>query len=292
MSRIEFSSNKERRSGVARLVIVTVALLSACSGGDNSSSDESTAPTVVTSVPSRGGAPGSTDDSTAPVLDAALAAANELLVYPSAIDPVANPGREIPADLATDNSEALEVASAELRDANGVYELVWNLANGVSCVNCAFVEPRVRSIIAAVMEQPFAESVSEVRGADPSRLAAADYAGRGWQAEFVVTSKEVGDQIVAFVTSCGEEECRSGDLRIAEVIWQNKVLESKACGADLATVQASDAYPLAVDQIPADAAADAGIDRVIIASPSYRPVLEANGSSFVVAGWNETGCAS
>lgn len=274
-------------------IVVALSGLTACSGGNSDSSATST--TVVgppTTVPSRGDGSDAGTGSTLPLLDADLAAANDIIVFPSAIDPASNPDRVVPSDLATDTSEALTVASAELSDSNGVYELVWTLSNGVKCVNCAFVEPRVRKIIASVMEQPFASSITEVRGADPSRTAAADYAGRGWQAEFLVSSTEVGDQIVAYVTTCETDSCRSKDLHIGEVIWQNKVLESATCGDDLSKVASAEAFPLPLAEIPASAAADAGIDRVIVASPAYRPILKDSDDGFVVSGWNETGCAA
>lgn len=275
--------------GRVAVTILLSAVSVSCSGG---SSDDGAAPTAPGTVPSRGDSSGSQSETTLPLLDADLAAANEEIVYPSAIIPSANPDRQVPAELATDQTSNLSVASAELRDGNGVYELVWILDNGVPCVNCAFVETRVRAIIAAVMAQPFASGISEVRGADPSRRAAADYAGRGWQADFVMASPEAGDQLYAFITSCEGESCRSGDLKVGEVIWQNKVVQSAACGNDLGAVVPNDAFPVSIDEIPAGSAADAGLDRVIVASPSFRPVLRADGDGFVVAGWNETGCAS
>lgn len=266
------------------LLVIALTLLG-CSGG--SSTVESSAP--PTSPPTRGDAGGETPTTEVPTVAADDASANTLVEFPSELSPARNPDGLVPDGLRSDTEAILDVVSAEMVPSNGAYELVWTLDNGVRCVNCAFVEPRVKAIIADVLGQSFGDSISEVRGADPSRIAAADYAGRGWQAEFV-TDRETGDQIVAYVTACSSDACRPAELRIGELIWQNKAYTSARCGDDFDDLSGTDAYAYSLEELPASVFASAGIDRVVIASPAYRPVLRADDGGFVVDGWIETGC--
>lgn len=278
------------RSGSLRAAgasLVLVLTLFGCSGG-TSTPDASAPPTTP---PTRGDAGSDPSTSEAPTVGADDAAANELVVYPGELSPARNPEGSVPEGLRSDADGILTVVTAEMAPGNGAYELVWTLTNGVRCVNCAFVEARVKAIIADVLEQSFSDAISEVRGADPARIAAADYAGRGWQAEFV-TDRETGDQIVAYVTACSSDACRPAELRIGELIWQNKVFTSAGCGDDFDELSGADAYGYSLDELPASVRASAGVDRVVIASPAFRPVLRAGDGGFVVDGWIETGCGS
>lgn len=216
------------------------------------------------------------------------------VVLPDDFDPSTNTERTVPDELRSDSDNALDVKSAKFIDGNGPYELEWKVArksgDPVSCRNCAFVDERVKLIIKAVLESDIAESVEEIVGLDPTRTLAGDYSGNGWQVEFVVGSGasgyKNGEQIAEWLLK------NSRDNKIYSILWRNLLYkEAGKCDAKLAETAPVEAYPQDVPERGDEAAArDAGMDRVVVASPAYEPKFEDRDGAQFVSAWKATGC--
>jgi hypothetical protein len=211
-------------------------------------------------------------------------------VLPSDFDPSVNTNSEVPEDLKTDADDILTVKSASFIDGEGPYVLDWKLKNGdvtVSCFNCALLDQRVKKIIAAVLASGTANNIEKIIGVEPARTLAGDYAGNGWQAEFVVgnsaKSIQAGEKITAWLLE------NSSDNKVVSVLWQNMLYSGSGCGKELLKVSPVEAYPTA---IPATSAAqrDAAMDRVTVASPSYIPQFEDRDGAQFLTGWKATSC--
>ena len=216
------------------------------------------------------------------------------VVLPDEFDPSSNEKRTVPEELTTDADEVLTVESATLVDGNGPYDLVWTVKRSagdpVACRNCAFVDARVKSIIKAVLDSDVAEGVEEIIGLDVTRTLAGDYSGNGWQAEFVVgstaTGYKNGEQLAEWILK------NSKDNKVHSVLWRNLLYkEDGVCDANLAEAAPVEAYPQDVPETgDAQAIRDAGMDRIIVSSPSYEPTFEDRDGAQFVSAWKATGC--
>lgn len=242
---------------------------------------------------------GSTDsDMTIPKGDAdtILAAddprGNPHLLLPDAFNPAVNTNKEVPEDYQGDASGALTIKSAKFVTANGPYVLQWKLKVGkygkVKCDNCLLIAPRLRKVLAEILKLDAAGSIEQIQGYDASRTTAGDYLGNGWQMQIIVGNSakgyKDGDSIAQWLLG------NSKDNAVQGVLWQNLLYSVEECGKDLSSAAPVEAYPQAVG---ADAAAraDAGIDRIIVSSPEYTPILEDRDGAQFVAGWKPTKCA-
>lgn len=196
-----------------------------------------------------------------------------------------------------DDSGRLTIARAEFVDAEGPKDLMWMLSVGdseVSCRNCAYLVPRLRSLIADVLELPIGESVTAIVGWEPSRSTPGDFAGFGEQVEFVFADTQDGrlaaQSLVNWLLAC-DVSCRAEEKFYSDVVWNNLLWSSDGCGQDMATV-----VPLTLYRGYESGSSDAGdrdaaIDRVIIASPGHRPFFEDRSGLEVMTAWRVTGCA-
>lgn len=228
------------------------------------------------------------------VLDAGDPNGSPHVVLTEAFDPEANPDAKVPDELKKDADEELTVEEASLEAGSGPYDLVWKLkrkkGDPVSCFNCAFVDKRVKTIIKGALESDAAEGITRINGLDITRTAAGDYAGNGWQAEFVVGSTPAGykngEEIATWLLG------NSKDNHIYSVLWRNLFYnEADSCDAKLESAAPVEPYPQDVSE-SADAATlrDAGMDRIVVTSPSYFPQFEDRDGAQFVTGWKATGC--
>lgn len=208
----------------------------------------------------------------------------------SDFDPAVNEKKAVPDGMDSDPDGVLEVTSASMVPAGGPLALVWTIVAGdasVECVNCALLDVRVKRIIASAIEAGVTDGVTRINGVDPARTLAGDYSGNGWQVEFVVgdsaRAQQTGETISAWALA------HSSEIHVLSVLWQNLLYGSDECGRNLEGTPPVEAYPTAV---PEDAAsrADAGMDRVIIASPSYVPRFEDRDGAQFLSGWKATSC--
>lgn len=205
-------------------------------------------------------------------------------------DPAVNTSRKVPDFLSSDPDGLLDVEESVMSDGTGPYDIVWRIARGggqVDCVNCAMLDARLKSIIASVLESPAGEGVESVIGVDTARTLAGDYAGNGWQAEFVVgdgaEGVASGEKVASWLLA------NSAEGRILSVTWQNLLRAASKCGTDLSAVAPVEAY----NSDPGSSAAarrDAALDRVVVASPAYSPVFEDRDGAVVLQGWRATSC--
>lgn len=205
-------------------------------------------------------------------------------------DPSENESKQVPDDLKNDADGILEVDSAEFVDGAGPYSLVWKIENGndtIDCINCVMLDARLKRIIKAVVDAGLADDVSEIQGVDPMRTVAGDYAGNGWQVEFVVGENAAG--IAAGESLASWFRANSVDMRVLSVTWRNMIHGSGACGIDISTIAPVEAYNSAVGNL-ASARRDAAMDRVVVASPAYVPVFEDREGAQFVQGWRATTC--
>lgn len=216
------------------------------------------------------------------------------IVLPEAFDPAVNPDGDVPDDLEDDADEVLDVTEARMVQGGGPYNLVWKVertdGDPIDCVNCAFVDVRIKKIIADVLRRSSSGDIDSIVGLDPTRTLAGDYSGNGWQVEFVV-----GRSAAAFTT--GEDVAQhllgtSDKNGVYSVIWQNLLYNNpNACDVDLDRVSPIEVFPLGVDAIDeAGGARDAGLDRVVVSSPDYSPQFENRDGAQFVTGWKATGC--
>lgn len=226
-------------------------------------------------------------------------------------DPIASPRPSLPAGATPDSSEAvpaaletdadgiLVVASSEWRAGDGPRQLVWSVSvrgRTVDCINCAFVASSTKRVIAAVLGNSIGDPVTSVVGFDPS-AGAGDYRSNGWSAEFVVgtgtDAPVAGDAIQRWILECTDGSCRSQQLKIAEMRWANRLWSVNDCSTALKLGGPSDLTETAVaDGASAATLRESALDRIVLSSPHYRPVLVVDGASRTIGGYAGTGCAS
>ena len=208
----------------------------------------------------------------------------------SDFDPTENADATVPTDFREDADGILTVNSAQFVESDGPYVLDWKIKNGdskISCLNCMLLDARLKKIISAVLASGSADGIEEIVGVEPARTLAGDYAGNGWQVEFVVgnsaKSQQAGEKISTWLLE------NSVDHKVISVLWQNLLFSSNECGKKLLDVSPVEAYPSA---IPASSSAqrDAAMDRVIVASPTYIPQFEDRDGAQFLAGWKSSSC--
>lgn len=228
------------------------------------------------------------------VLDADDATGSPHLVLSEAFDPDANPEARVPGDLGSDADDILEVEEASFEQGSGPYDLVWKVerteGEPVACINCAFVDERVKRIIKAALDSDAAEGITRIIGLDVTRTLAGDFAGNGWQVEFVVGSSasgyKNGEELATWILANSKEH------RVFSLLWRNLLYtEADSCSANLESVMPVEAFPQEVSESDdVSVMRDAGMDRVVVASPSYTPQFEARDGAQFVTGWKATGC--
>ena len=236
-----------------------------------------------------------------------VAAAPTTTLAPS--DPVATPRPTLPAEAMPDSVAAvppalevdadgiLTVAGSSWRAGDGPRQLVWTLSirgRTVECFNCAYVTAPTKRVISAVLGSSVGDAVTSVVGFDPS-AAAGDYRSNGWAAEFVVGTGAdapiAGDAIQRWVLECPGGSCRSVQLKIAEMRWSNHLWSVHDCSTALKLGGPSELSEFATpDGASVATLREAALDRVVLSSPHYRPVLIADGSARTIGGYAQTGC--
>lgn len=217
---------------------------------------------------------------------------NPHILLPDAFNPTVNTKKEVPEEYKGDASGSLTVKSAKFVDGNGPYVLQWKVKVGkyekVKCNNCLLIAPRLRKLLAEILKLDAAGSIESIQGYDPSRTVAADYLGNGWQMQIIMGNSsnayKDGDAIAQWLLT------NSKDNAVQSVLWQNLLYSSEECGNDLSSVPPVEAYSQAVGNNDAERA-DAGIDRVIVSSPEYTPILEDRDGAQFIAGWKTAKCA-
>lgn len=217
---------------------------------------------------------------------------NPHILLPDAFNPAVNTKKEVPDEYKGDASGALTVKSVKFVDANGPFVLQWKVKVGkyekVKCDNCLLIASRLRKLLAEILKLDAADSIESIQGYDPSRTVAGDYLGNGWQMQIIMgnTSKAFkdGDAIAQWLLR------NSKDNAVQGVLWQNLAYSAEECGNDLSAVAPVEAYSQAVGNTDAERA-DAGIDRIIVSSPEYTPILEDRDGAQFIVGWKPTKCA-
>jgi hypothetical protein len=213
------------------------------------------------------------------------------VVLPKELDPGTNTKRTVPKNMSADHSKILTVKSAELVDGSGPYNLVWTITGKddkeFKCINCAFVDDRVKKIIAAVVATDNASDIDHIEGLDPSRTLAGDYIGNGWGAQIVVGVTAKGFKAGEAISQWLIDNSKANS--VFSVLWQNMMYTAGECKKDLSTSAPVEAYHTAIGSSAANRA-DAGIDRVIFSSPSYSPVFEDRSGTQFISGWKPTSC--
>jgi hypothetical protein len=197
-----------------------------------------------------------------------------------------------------DDSGRLEIASAKFVDGNGPKDLIWSLTTDdgeIECKNCAYLVTRLRTLIAEVLDTPVGGKVKSIVGWEPSRSNPGDFSGYGEQVEFVFANDRDGNfaaqALSNWLLNC-DETCRASDLSFSDVVWNNLLWSSRGCGQDMATVVPNVLYAGFESGKSAEADRDAGIDRVIVASPLHRPFFEERDGLQVMVAWQVTGCGT
>lgn len=205
----------------------------------------------------------------------------------------------VPVSLESDTEGILTVVSSSWRVGDGPRLLVWSLSvrgRTVDCINCAFVAGSTKRVIAAVLGNSVGDAVTSVVGFDPS-AAVGDYRSNGWSAEFVVGTGTdapiAGDAIERWILECPDGSCRSQQLKVAEMRWANRLWSVNDCATALKFGGPAELSDTAVaDGATAATLRESALDRVVLSSPHYRPVLVADGDSRIIGGYAGTGCAS
>lgn len=276
-------------------MVVAVALVAAaCGSGDG----EIVRSTATTSPPVAAPTPVVVPLVTIPLSDPAGSPVPELI-------PEADPGHA-DAGVVRASSRAnfltggLSLASWRFVDGDGPKVLEWTITDGDggswTCQNCFYLPPRLQGVVSEVLGMTIADHLDDVIGWEPARTQPGDYAGNGWQVEFVFGSDADGGNaaqgLVTWLMGCPDGTCTAHTLRVSDVVWNNRLWSSAGCGQDMATVAPLVLYPGYVAGTSAAADRDAGIDRVIVASPAYRPFFEDRNGALFMSSWQSTGCDS
>ncbi|MBU6226032.1 MAG: hypothetical protein KGQ43_00435 [Acidobacteria bacterium] len=244
-------------------------------------------------------------------LPSAPPATTSSIVSPGSVSGNEAPRPELPAEaapdsaapavgqFATDSDGVLDVRSATwVSDASGPRDLVWSVSvrgREVSCINCRWLAPSTKRVVAAVLSDAVGDGVTSVVGFDPS-TAESDFRSNGWAAEFVVgtdaNAPVKGDAIQRWILECSST-CRSQELNVAEMRWANRMWSVANCDTPLRTggpVDISDSA--AIEGALPPEVREKGLDRVRLSSPHYRPILSTQSGAAEITGYSETGCES
>lgn len=242
-------------------------------------------------------------------------------MYLATTDPLGAPRPTLPAEasitsnaaktvstaLRTDSTGVLTVSAAEWVGTSTPLTLRWTV-NGIPCDNCAFLSSSAKKIVKALLATTLAGSgIKSIRGLDPTAVGLGQYQGNGWGFEALIGDAtntdaiKTGNAIRDWALGCTggtASTCKNVDLGIGEVKWKNQIWSVSDCTSAL---QNGGPRQLVADvsKLLKGASADqvtlvrqrAAIDRVAIATPTYRPVFASSGTARALTGFASTGCA-
>ena len=217
----------------------------------------------------------------------------------------ANAAKAVGASYRTD--AVLNVTAAEWIGSATPLTLRWTVS-GKPCDNCAFLSASAKKVVKALLAANLAGSgITGVRGLDPTAVGVGQYQGNGWGFEVLIgdpasaEAQKTGNAIRDWVLNCSGDTastCRNVDLGIGELRWKNQIWSVADCTSALQNggpkILLADATKL-LKGANAETASlvrqRAAIDRVAIATPSYRPVFASSGDARALTGFASTGCA-
>lgn len=218
-----------------------------------------------------------------------------------------NAGKNPSAGYATDADGILGVSSAQWVGSSVPLALRWTVG-GVPCDNCAFLSSSAKKIVKALLAAKFVGSgITGIRGLDPTAVGLGQYQGNGWGFEVLVgdvasaDAQKTGNAIRDWVLGCSgntASTCRNVDLGIGELRWKNQIWSVADCtsalqngGPTLLLPDASKLLKGATAETASLIRQRAAIDRVVVATPKYRPVFASTGTARALTGFASTGCA-
>ncbi len=277
---------------VAGVCLVAVVVVSGC-GGDGGPVVRSTA---TTSPPVAVPVPVDVPVVTIPLSDPAGSPVPSLV--PEADPGHADAGIVRPSSRVNSLTNSMSLASWRFAPGDGPSVLEWTITDGDggswTCQNCFYLPARLQGVVSEVLGMPIADHLDDIMGWEPARTQPGDYAGNGWQVEFVFGADADGGNaaqgLVTWLMGCPDGTCTADVQRVSDVVWNNRLWSSAGCGQDMATVAAQVLYPGYVAGSSAAGDRDAGIDRVIVASPAYRPMFENRNGALFMSSWQSTGC--
>lgn len=207
----------------------------------------------------------------------------------------------------SDADGVLTVSAAEWTGTTTPLTLRWTV-NGKSCDNCAFLSASTKKVVKALLAANLAGSgIAGIRGLDPTAVGVGQYQGNGWGFEVLIgdpastDAQKTGNAIRDWALNCSgatASTCRNVDLGIGELRWKNQIWSVADCTSALQNggprILLADATKL-LKGASADTAnlvrQRAAIDRVVFATPTYRPVFASSGDARALTGFASTGCA-
>lgn len=246
---------------------------------------------------------------------------NYSATYLASTDPLGAPRPNLPAESLTANNAAKAVGSSLATDAAGILTvsaaqwvgdtspmvLRWTVG-GIPCDNCAFLSPSAKKIVKSLLAASLVGSgIKSIRGLDPTATALGQFLGNGWGFEALIgdstnsDATKTGNAIRDWALGCTggtASTCKNVDLGIGELRWKNQIWSVADCTSAL---QNGGPKILFNDLSKALKGADVAtanflrqrgaIDRVVIATPAYRPVFTGSGDARALTGFASTGCA-
>jgi len=241
--------------------------------------------------------------------------------YLATTDVAGAPRPALPAEASITTNAAKAVGNSYRSDADGVLAvsaaewtgtatpltLRWTV-NGKPCDNCAFLSASTKKVVKALLAANLAGSgITGIRGLDPTAVGVGQYQGNGWGFEVLIgdpasaEAQKTGTAVRDWVLNCSGDTastCRNVDLGIGELRWKNQIWSVADCTSALQNggpkILLADATKL-LKGANADTASlvrqRAAIDRVAIATPTYRPVFASSGDARALTGFASTGCA-
>lgn len=306
----------------SRSLIATIAIaitLAACGGGN--SSESGSVATTVAQRTKNDALPTTTTASAAAAPTKVVDPGNFAATYLATTDPLGSPrpnlpaesliannaGKSVGATYATDSAGILNVTAAQWVGDTSPMTLRWTVG-GVACDNCAFLSASAKKIVKSLIAStPASSGIKSIRGLDPTATTLGQFIGNGWAFEALIgdststTAVATGNAIRDWALGCTggtAATCRNVDLGIGELRWKNQIWSVADCTSAL---QNGGPKLLFADLSKALKGADAAttnfvrqrgaIDRVVIATPTYRPVFNGSGDTRALTGFASTGCA-
>lgn len=218
-----------------------------------------------------------------------------------------NAAKSVGATYATDAAGILNVSASQWVGDISPMTLRWTVG-GVACDNCAFLSTTAKKAVKSLLGATFAGSgIKSIRGLDPTATSLGQYQGNGWafevligdstNANAVATGNAVRDWALG-CTGSTAATCRNVDLGIGELRWKNQVWSVADCtsalqngGPKLLFADLSTALKGADAATASFIRQRAAVDRVVIATPEFRPVFSTSGDARTLTGYASTGCA-
>lgn len=228
-------------------------------------------------------------------------------VLPAEASITSNATKAVGTTLRTDSDGILTVTAAEWVGTSTPMTLRWTIA-GKPCDNCAFLSTTAKKAVKALLAANFAGSgITSIRGFDPTVVGVGQFQGNGWGFEVLIgdstslAAQKTGNAVRDWVLGCTGDTastCKNVDLGIGELRWKNQVWAVADCTSALQNggpkMLVADVSKL-LKGASADTAAlvrqRAAIDRVVVATPTYRPVFASTGDARALTGYASTGCA-